>query len=224
MRINSWLYAWVKIVVFVFLMGMVALKFNNVFSGTARATSVAGEADKLFNGKDLNGWRIDGADVWFVENGIVAARGTGEESHIWTTKDYEYYEISLSYKMEGNRSDSGVFMGSTDYQVQFGISGSLKVDMTGCVYYGGSGKGKGTYIARFPEPEKVVRKGDWNDITIRVTRDRIEVTLNEKKVLDFTETEATRSFNSKGPIGLQLHGNVVMNVFFRDVRVKKIDL
>ena len=48
------------------------------------------------------------------------------------------------------------------------------------------------------------------------------MTLNGKKVLDFTETEPTRSFDPKGPIGLQLHGKNVMNVFFRDVEVKEL--
>lgn len=226
MRTRSWLYAWVKVTVsvavLVVLMGVVLPNFLSVFDGEAGAAPPASDGQALFNGKDLKGWKVDGADVWKVENGVVVARGTGEGSTLWTLKDYEHYEISLSYKMEGDHPDSGVFMGNTTYQVQFGISGSLKVDMSGCIYYGGSGKGRGTYIARFPEPEKAVRKGDWNDITIRVTKDRVEVTLNGKKVLDFTETEPTRSFNPKGPIGLQLHPNNDMAVHLRDVRVKEL--
>jgi hypothetical protein len=228
MKIRTRLYAWLKVTVsvavLVVLMGAVLPNFLSVFDGEAGAVPPPSDEQALFNGRDLKGWTVDGADVWSVENGVVVARGTGEseESTLWTLEDYEHYEISLSYKMEGDHPDSGVFMGNTTYQVQFGISGSLQRDMTGCIYYGGQGKGRGTYIARFPEPEKAVRKGEWNGIIIRVTKDRVEVTLNGKKVLDFTETEPTRSFNPKGPIGLQLHGKNDMNVFFRDVEVKEL--
>ena len=228
MKTRTQLYAWLKVTlsvaVLVVLMGAVLPNFLSVFDSEAGAVPPPSDEQALFNGRDFKGWTVDGADVWSVENGVVVARGTGEseESTLWALEDYEHYEISLSYKMEGDHPDSGVFMGNTTYQVQFGISGSLKRDLSGCIYYGGRGKGRGTYIARFPEPEKAVRKGEWNDITIRVTKDRVEVTLNGKKVLDFTETEPTRSFNPKGPIGLQLHGKNDMNVFFRDVGVKEL--
>ncbi len=221
-RLYVWLKVTVSVAVLVVLVGAVLPDFLRVFAGEAGAAPPPSDGQALFNGKDLKGWKVDGADTWKVENGVVVARGTGEGSILWTLKDYEHYEISLSYKMEGDHPDSGVFMGNTTYQVQFGISGSLKRDLSGCIYYGGAGKEKGTYIARYPGVEKAVRKGEWNDIIIRVTKDRVEVTLNGKKVLDFTETEPTRSFDPKGPIGLQLHGNNVMNVFFRDVEVKEL--
>ena len=182
----------------------------------------AGDGVAVFNGKDLTGWELDGADVWKVEDGVLVGRGTGDGSTIWHEGDFENYEVSVIYKLEGENADSGVFLGGTEYQVQTGISGSRKVDLTGCIYYGGPGEGKGTYIGEYPEPEKKVRKDDWNDLLIRVEGQRVRITLNGEEVLDFTESEPTRKFEPGGKIGLQLHGNRVMNVHFREIRLRTL--
>ncbi len=182
-----------------------------------------GEWVSVFNGKDLTGWELDGADVWKVEGGVLVARSTGGDgSTLWHEGDFENYEVSTTYKLEGENADSGVFLGGTEYQVQTGISGSRKVNLTGCIYYGGPGEGKGTYIGEYPKPEKKVRKDDWNDLLIRVEGQRVRITLNGEEVLDFTESEPTRKFEPGGKIGLQLHGNLVMNVHFREIRLRTL--
>ena len=183
----------------------------------------AGSWQTLFNGKDLTGWTVDGADVWRVEKDTLVGRGTGEGSILWSQESFKHYELSLSYKMEGDHPDSGVFITNTDYQVQMGISGSLKRDMSGCIYYGGKGEGRGTYIGRFPDPEKAIHQGKWNDLNIRVTANRVRVKLNGKQVLDFIENEPTRSFPGTGRLGLQVHGNNVMTVYFRNVQLRQIE-
>ena len=205
------------------LVGCSSTETESPEATTSEATSAeAGEWVSVFNGTDLTGWELDGADVWKVEDGVLVARGTGDGSTIWHEGDFENYEVSVTYKLEGENADSGVFLGGTEYQVQTGISGSRKIDLTGCIYYGGPGEGKGTYIGEYPEPEKKVRKDDWNDMVIRVEGQRVRVTLNGEEVLDFTESEPTRKFEPGGKIGVQLHANRVMNVHFREIRLRTL--
>ena len=209
--------------VLVLLIGVVRVGFAHP-NTPASEVPQAGEWQSPFNGRDLSGWTVRGQEgSWGVEDGVLVGRGALDKkgSFLWTEESYQSYEISLSYKLEGEFADSGVFFSTLAYQVQLGIAGEDR-DRTGSIYYGGRGKGSG-YIARFENPEKLVRKGDWNDLFIKVTPNRVRVKLNGKPVLDFTETEPTRNFPKEGPFGLQVHSRKVMTVYFRDIRVRRIE-
>src|SRR6187549_2507502 len=68
---------------------------------------------KLFNGKDLTGWKIHGTEKWYVENGeMICESGPDKQyGYLSTEKNYKNFELTLEFKQEAN-GNSGVFFRS----------------------------------------------------------------------------------------------------------------
>src|SRR5665647_42725 len=68
----------------------------------------------LFNHKDLSGWKINGTENWYVENGeLIAESGPDKEyGYLTTEKYYKNFILSLDFKQESN-GNSGVFFRSS---------------------------------------------------------------------------------------------------------------
>jgi len=98
--------------------------------------------------------------------------------------------------------------------VQIGVSRSLKVDMTGSIYY----KGKYPPEARAKGVDKLLKPGDWNTIRMEVKGKTTKVWLNGQHVLTFDCPEEIKP----APIGLQIHPGVVMKVEFKNLKVAEL--
>jgi hypothetical protein len=82
--------------------------FFSVFS-QAQKKSVS-----LFNGNDLTGWKINGTEKWYVDNGdLVSESGPDKEyGYLTTDKSYKNFILTLEFKQEAN-GNSGVFIRSS---------------------------------------------------------------------------------------------------------------
>ena len=69
---------------------------------------------ELFNGKNLDGWKIHGTELWYVEDGLlVCESGPDKEyGYLSTNEFYDDFELTLEFKQEAN-GNSGVFIRST---------------------------------------------------------------------------------------------------------------
>ncbi|MDG1653115.1 MAG: DUF1080 domain-containing protein [Flavobacteriaceae bacterium] len=176
--------------------------------------------DKAFNGKNLNNWKVmpeTQLNSWTVKNRILFAKSDKGEtgSNLWTTKEYEDFAVHLEFKMGGGIVDSGVFIRGENPespQIQIGISGSLKVDMTGSPYVPKQG-----YPLK-AEVENILKNKQWNTMTILAIKNNYKVWLNGQKVLDYTLENASL----KGAVGLQLHPNRTMDIEFKEIFIKKL--
>ena len=95
----------------------------------------------LFNGKDFTGWKVPENNIWWsvVDGTIVAKSGPRKRgSNLWTEKEFTDFEVSCEFRFDG-KGDSGVFLRDGGQQIQIGISGSLKRDMTASPYISGKG-------------------------------------------------------------------------------------
>jgi hypothetical protein len=178
-------------------------------------------ATSLFNGQSLDGWEVRPASLaekcWKVQdNTIVIENDGGPGSDLWTTSSYKDYELELEFKTLTEDYDTGVFLHGNGHQVQIGISGSLKVDMTACIY--APEDKKGSYPGKTDKVQEVNQAGKWNHLRIVLTGQRIQTFLNQQPMVDYTSI----ALRDEGPIGLQLHGNRTMKVLFRNIRVKKL--
>jgi len=93
--------------------------------------------------------------------------------------------------------------------VQIGVSRSLKRDMT-CSFY----TGKYPEEARAPKAADLLKPGEWNRIRVEAKGDTFTVWLNGEQVSQYKDAK----YAAPGPIGLQIHGGLVMKVEFRDIR------
>lgn len=176
--------------------------------------------EKLFDGKTLDGWvckPAEQSDDWKVaKKEIVAANPHKKGSILWTEKQFKDFDLTLEYITETDHYDTGVFLRGESHQVQIGISGSLKKDMSGCIY--APKDGKGSYPAQTDKIDKFHKVGKWNKLRIVVIGKRIQTFLNGEPFVDY---EAV-TIPDNGPIGLQLHPGVNMKVRFKNISVKEL--
>ena len=177
--------------------------------------------EPLFDGNSLDGWEArptDGTEGhWKVEDGMIIAENPNKKgSNLWTTKDYTDYELVLEYQTPSEYYDTGVMLRGNGHQVQIGISGSLKKDMTACIY--APKDKKGSYPGKTDKIDQYHRVGEWNQLRIRLTGKRIKTFLNGQPFVDYTGV----AINEKGPIGLQLHGGHHMKIRFRNILLTEL--
>lgn len=178
-------------------------------------------AKKIFNGKDFTGWKVPENNIWWSvkDEMIVVKSGPKRKgSTLWTEKKYRDFEMSCEFRFDG-LGDSGIYLRDSRQQIQIGISGSLKRDMTASPYISGKG-----YPVEAEEKKGVkgvknlLKINDWNKMRILVVGKKYDVWLNGKHVMTYTSDNAP----AEGPIGIQLHGNKDMAIDFRNLTAKEV--
>ncbi len=74
-------------------------KIEELPAGNGEAPKVERGWTKLFNGKDLSGWSIDGGDgtQWSVEDGVIVAESASAKTRAYILSDREYSDFSLRF-------------------------------------------------------------------------------------------------------------------------------
>lgn len=199
----------------------------------------------LFNGQNTDGWKnynASGVTGWSVEDGCLAASGTGadETGYIITEKQYDNFELCFDWKIaaEGN---SGVmyhviespkfktpYLTGPEYQLLDDVGFPQKVEdwqKTGADY--------AMHIAN-PKTKKLNPVGQWNTTRIIFDNGHVEHWLNGAKIVEF-EAWTPEWFKLKnsgkwtmapeyglsetGYISLQDHGS---KAWFRNMKIKQL--
>lgn len=174
----------------------------------------------IFNGKNLDGWKIHGTEKWYVENSeLVCESGPDKEyGYLATKKKFKNFILRLKFKQEAN-GNSGVFFRSSIEGVK--ISGwqvevAPKGQDTGGIY---ESYGRG-WLYKIPEnKENVLKAGKWNDMTIKVQGDRVMVWLNNELMTDLKDEKIGSAF---GVIALQIHSGGGIKVRWKDLYLKEL--
>ena len=175
---------------------------------------------ELFNGKNLDGWKIHGTELWYVEDGLlVCESGPDKEyGYLSTNEFYDDFELTLEFKQEAN-GNSGVFIRSTvdgtkvsGWQVEVAPPGSN----TGGVY---ESYGRGWLIKPEKEKDKVLKMGEWNNMRIRVKGDKIKSWLNGTPMISLKDKKIGQG---KGSIALQIHDGGGIKVRWRNLVVTQL--
>ena len=186
-----------------------------LISGTSYAQSAS-----LFNGKNLDGWKIYGTEKWYVEDGLLICESGADKDYgyLGTEKNYKDFILSLEFK-QGKNGNSGVFIRSTvdgtkvnGWQVEVAPSGQH----TGGVY---ESYGRGWLIKPEPEKEKVLKEGEWNKMTIKVQGAKLTTWLNDTQMI---ELEDEKIGQGSGGIVLQIHSGGDVKVSWRNIEIKEL--
>jgi hypothetical protein len=178
----------------------------------------------LFNGKDLSGWKINGAEKWVVDDGAILGESTaGKYGYLTTEKTYRNFSLRLRFKCETD-GNSGVFTRSriTGDSPKTGpdIEGmQVEVDPTrhtGGIYESG---GRGWVALPTPEGERAVKPRDWNDLEIFAQGSHFITRLNGIQIVDFTDSAPKFT---EGVIGLQLHTGGGVKIRFKDIYIQEL--
>ncbi len=200
----------------------------------------------LFDGETLEGWRdYNGTELtapWFVEDGMIQAKGEGADEHgyIVTKKLYENFELTWEWKI-ADGGNSGVlyhvvenpkfavpYVTGPEYQLidDLGFPQPLEEWQ----------KTAADYAMYTTDPAKTVIKpaGEWNSSKIVFNNGHVEHWLNGEKVIEFEawtddwferknsgkwENAPEYGLARKGVICLQDHGSAA---WFRNIKIKEL--
>jgi putative component of toxin-antitoxin plasmid stabilization module len=172
----------------------------------------------LFNGKNLDGWKIYGTEKWYVEKGLLVSESGPDKQYgyLATDKFYDNFELTLEFKQEAE-GNSGVFIRSTiegtkisGWQVEVAPPGMH----TGGVY---ESYGRGWLIKPDSAAEKALKYGDWNKMKIRVQGATVTSWLNGVQMVTLTDEKIGQG---KGAIALQIHDGGGIKVYWRKLKLK----
>jgi len=184
------------------------------FSGVSQNNEI------LFNGKNLNGWKIHGSELWYVENGeLVSESGPNKEyGYILTEKNYDNFLLHLEFKQESN-GNSGVFFRSTIDGVK--ISGwQVEVAPTN-LFTGGiyESYGRGWLIKPDASVPDNLIEGDWNILEIKVLNSEVTTWLNGKQSVYLNDNKIK---NGVGGIALQIHDGGAIKVRWKNIYLQNL--
>ena len=179
----------------------------------------------LFNGRDLTGWKNNGAEKWVVEEGTILCESTANKyGYLTTEKSYRDFNLRLKFKSEA-AGNSGVFFHSRIIGIDPAhgpdIEGvQVEVDPsvgkhTGGLYESG---GRGWLIMPTAEGEQALRAGEWNTLEVSVLGNHVTTRLNAKTIADYTD--ATPKF-ADGVIGLQIHTGGGVKMRWKDIYIQE---
>lgn len=171
---------------------------------------------KLFNEKDMSGWKVFSGKEWAVEEGALV--GPSDSSGwIGTEAQYDNFVLKLDYWVDPGEtgwSNSGMFIRAGGEGAPWVDGYEIQIDLkdeknpTGSIY-----NRVPTDMAQVREvaPEK-----SWNQVEIKAIGPRILVWINGQQLQD-----ATLHARDIGHIGLQQHHKGV-TVKFRNIRIREL--
>ena len=194
------------------------LIFFFVFLATATALNADSKLKPIFSGKNLAGWQVPkGNDEtgWYsaVDGVLKIKNGPNKKGSIlWSKKKFRNFVMEFDFRFGEGTVDSGVHMRNQD-QIQIGISGSLKRDMTCSPYIPGKG-----YPVEAKNIKKLLKPKGWNTMKIQAVGKQYTVWLQGEKVMTYKSDSAIE----EGPVGIQLHGNRVMAIDYRKIKLAEL--
>ncbi|CAN5420489.1 hypothetical protein BH23BAC1_BH23BAC1_19180 [soil metagenome] len=178
--------------------------------------------EALFNGKNLDGWKIYGTEKWYVENGELVCESGPDKGYgyLATNKNYKDFDLTFEFKQESN-GNSGVFFRSSiegtkisGWQVEVAPPGND----TGGIY---ESYGRG-WLEQIPdEKENILKEGKWNKMRIRVVGDQVTTWLNGKQMVDLKDEKIGKA---NGSIALQIHDGGGIKVRWRNMKIKELNV
>ena len=190
-----------------------AILFSN--SNITYGRSEMGLWANLFNGTDLNGWKLYGGGNWEVINAeIVGKFDTYNGNRGWLVyeNEYEDFNLRLKYKITQG-GDSGVCLRVPSDKIQTAESSGYEIeilnDNTVLCTSGAVFNIQRAYMG-FEKDDQ------WNEFLINVSGDRITVFLNDTVTADIHNRRSL-----KGLIGFQTPDENA-TIQLRDIEIQKI--
>jgi hypothetical protein len=180
----------------------------------------AQKPEKLFNGKDLSGWKIHGTEKWYVQKGeLICESGPDKQyGYLATEKEFKDFELTLMFKQESN-GNSGVFFHS---QIDGIIVNGWQAEVAPLNNHSGGiyeSYGRGWLIQPTADKEKVLKEGEWNKMKIRVKGNEVTTWLNDVEMITLDDEKIGER---SGKIALQIHDGGGVKVRWKNISIRKL--
>ena len=172
-----------------------------------------GKPIQLFNGKDLNGWKMSDPSptvTWKVENGTLVSPGRGPE--LISDAKFEDFKLHIEFNCAPG-SNSGIYLrGRYELQIEDDPEPEGPTMRTGGVY---------GFLA--PAPEQPRKPGEWQTYDITLVGRVVTVVQNGQTIIDKQEiagiTGGALDSHEALPGPIYLQGGEVGHVAFRNITI-----
>lgn len=135
------------------------------------AAPVWGKPVKLFNGKDLSGWKALGQNQWIVKDGILSSPHSG--ANLISEQKFKDFKLHVEFRYQKG-SNSGVYLRGR-YETQ--IIDNPKTDHPNSHLFGG------IYGFLVPNEMAVGVPGEWQTFDITLVGRIVTVIANGKNII-----------------------------------------
>ncbi|GMW02527.1 MAG: glycosyl hydrolase [Candidatus Hydrogenedentota bacterium] len=201
-------------------------RFGSIVALAVVLTAVAKDAGApLFDGETFAGWEGN-LDFFRVEDGAIVG-GSMEDAiprneFLCTKREYGDFELTLKFKLVGEKANAGVQFRTTripDHHEVSGYQADMGEGYWGCLY----DESRRNKVLAGPDEatlKKALKPGEWNEYVIRCEGPRIQLWLNGVQTVDYTEEDD--AIARTGIIGLQIHSGPPSEAWYKDVRIKEL--
>ena len=175
----------------------------------------------LFNGKNLDGWKIYGTEKWYVDRGeLICESGPDKEyGYLATINEYKNFILNLEFYQEAD-GNSGVFFRSniegviiSGWQVEVAPPGSN----SGGIY---ESYGRGWLVKPDPKYDNIIKMQSWDSMKIMVDGDNVKTWVNGQEMISITDPVIGEA---NGSIALQIHDGGGIKVRWRNLELTPIN-
>jgi hypothetical protein len=181
---------------------------------------------RLFDGESFRGWEGN-RDVFRIEEGAIVGGNLKQRiprnEFLCTEKEYGDFELRLQFKLLGDGANAGVQIRSRrvpNHHEMIGYQADLGEGWWGCLY----DESRRNRVLAGPAPEQrsqPVKLGQWNDYRILCQGRRVQLWINDRQTVDYTEPDA--SLEQRGIIGLQIHSGPPCEAWYRNIRIRELN-
>ncbi len=184
------------------------------------------EWTSLFDGTDLNGWKVNENNATFsVQDGAIVAHGN--RSHCFYMGDFHHHEFRnfelMVDVMTKPKSNGGIYI-LTEFQPEGWPGKGFEVQVNNT--FPGDPRKTGSLYEVQDVKQQLAKDGEWFTEHVIVKGDNIRVLVNNKQVVDWTQPsdwKGTRDFAGRrvgaGTIALQGH-DPGSTVYYKNIRIK----
>lgn len=195
---------------------------------TFQLSAQSGEWIELFNGKNLDGWKISENPTSFsVEDGVIKVEGPrGHAFYMGNVGNHDFKNFELIVELKTMpKANSGIFI-HTQYQDNGWPNKGYEIQ----VNQSHSDWRKTGSVYSFQDVrETFVNDGEWYTEHVIVRGSQIVVKINGETVNEYDELKDTKRPSdlgekslSSGTIALQAHDPESV-IYYRSIRIKLID-
>ncbi|MBM3980060.1 MAG: DUF1080 domain-containing protein [Planctomycetes bacterium] len=191
-----------------------------------------GPLTKLFTGKDLTGWKVNGADPkrmaskWEVTKAgeLSVKNGPGD---LVTEKEFDNFVLQFECKTLGKALNSGFFFRCIPGQYQNGYEAQIQNAFKDDDRTKPADFGTGAIYRRVAARRVVSNDNEWFTMTVVANGKHIATWVNGYQVVDWTDDRNPNDNPrqgyraAKGPISIQGH-DPTTDILFRNIRIAEL--
>lgn len=177
--------------------------------------------EPLFDGKTLTGWHCEN-EYWTVRDGCLIGdtKPKAPDKYSYAITDKTYGDFVLRWSVKLVLGNSGVQFRSEELP-KFEVAGyqaDIVLNGWGNLH---EQNGRRRLVDGWTgKAAKAINPKDWNDMEVVAKGPHITIKVNGVVTADYTEADASRP--KSGVIALQLHKGEPTEVWFTNVRIKRL--